>query len=308
MSNITSIEKQCQFLEKYCDGILGVSAYHIESGQTISYKEHDKFLMCSTYKLPMAIYLLYQVEQGKINLNELYTVTEYDLRPGAVFTLNQFDCSSGFPISIKNLMQLMMQESCNTSTDIILRLIGGPASVTAYLRKIGIEDMRIDRYILEALAESDGIKNIPKDHRCTLAHYKELEHAVPKDQLAQAKRDFIAQKEDRATPQAMTQLLTKLFNHNLINADYTSLLLNIMRRNKLYPHRLMGLLPPQTPVAHKTGTISGHTNDAGIITLPHNLGHIAITTFIKNAHQEMTVCERVLAEVGRSIYDYFLLN
>ena len=81
-----------------------------------------------------------------------------------------------------------------------------------------------------------------------------------------------------------------------------------MRRNKLYPNRLMGLLPPKTPVAHKAGTATGYTNDVGIITLPNQYGHIAITAFIKNSSKDKIPNERVLAEVGRTVYDYFLLS
>lgn len=70
----------------------------------------------------------------------------------------------------------------------------------------------------------------------------------------------------------------------------------------------MGLLPRRTPVAHKTGTATGYTNDVGIITLPHDGGHIAITAFIKESSKDKTCNERILAEVGRTVYDYFLLN
>ena len=70
----------------------------------------------------------------------------------------------------------------------------------------------------------------------------------------------------------------------------------------------MGLLPNRTPVAHKTGSLTGYTCDIGIITLPHNAGNIAISSYIKNSHKDLTNNERVLAEVGRSIYDFFLLD
>lgn len=44
-------------LEKYSQGVLGISAQHIESGQSIEFNAEQRFLMCSTYKVAIAIYL-----------------------------------------------------------------------------------------------------------------------------------------------------------------------------------------------------------------------------------------------------------
>jgi beta-lactamase class A len=70
----------------------------------------------------------------------------------------------------------------------------------------------------------------------------------------------------------------------------------------------MGLLPPKTPVAHKTGTLTEYTCDVGIISLPDDYGNIAISTYIKNSTKDLANNERVLAEVGRLVYDFMLFN
>lgn len=306
MNNLITLSKQFAMFEKLCGGTLGIAAQHIESGQSISYKDSQFFLMCSTYKLPMAIYLLSLYEQQKVDLDELYTLKDTDLRSGFAFTLNDFDCRNGFPISYRNLLIMMLRESCNTSTDIILKKIGGPAAVTAFINEHDIFDMSIDRSTLEILAASDGVKNLPENLECTIEEYKALVSKVPKEELEKVKAAFSKDDKDCATPHAMTDVLVKLFQNEWINEDNTRWLLSTMRRNKLYPNRLMGLLPAKTPVAHKTGTASGFTNDAGIITLPHDLGHVAITAFIKDAPQDKTINERVIAEACRTVYDYFI--
>ncbi len=302
------LQKQFENFQQYCEGTLGVYAQHIETGKLIQFNAEQSFLMCSTYKLPMAIYLLHKIERGDLQLNDLYEVTAFDLRPGGSATLTQFDYSIAQAISIHNLLKFMLQESCNSSTDIILRLIGGPAAVTRYMEQIGIQEMRIDRYTLEALAAWDGIKNIPADHRITLKQYTALEKSVSPDDLIKAKTIFQNDIQDTTTPAAMTVLLVKLFKNELLTTEHTEFLLNIMRGCKRGPLRLMGLLPPKTPVAHKTGTLTGYTCDIGIITLPHQTGHIALSAYIKNSKKDLTKNERVLAEIGRTVYDGFLLN
>jgi beta-lactamase class A len=308
MQNYTMLDKQFKSFEQYCEGILGVSAVHIESGNEISFNSDQLFLMCSTAKVAIAIYLLQISEENEIDLREQYSVRDVDLRPGFAFTINDFDCHTGFPISWRNLLMLMLRESCNTSTDIILRKLGGPSAISAYLQKVGIQNMTLDRYTIEAIADTEGVKNLPSNLECTLDQYKALSATVTPEELATAKKLFHDDSRDHATPSAMTTLLLKLFKNELLNEQNTSWLLNTMRRNKLYPNRLMGLLPHRTPVAHKTGTATGYTNDVGIITLPHNAGHIAITAFIKESRKDKIPNERVLAEVSRTVYDFFLFS
>lgn len=302
------LDKQFIMFEKYSGGTLGVCALHLETDREIKFNADQFFSMCSIYKVPIAIYLLHQVELGHIDLSEIYTIKETDLRPGYAFTLNDFDVSSGFPISLRNLLLMMLRESCNTSTDILLYRIGGPQAVTDYLLSLGFKNIRIDRYTLEIIAALEGVKTLPENLQCTLSQYKALEKAVSNNELVEAKEQFKHDKRDSASPEAMTQLLTKLFKQALLNAAHTNWLLTTMRRNKLYPNRLMGLLPHHTPVAHKTGSAHGYTNDVGIITLPHDLGHIAISAFIKESSKEKSYNERTLAEVSRTVYDYFLFK
>ena len=69
-----------------------------------------------------------------------------------------------------------------------------------------------------------------------------------------------------------------------------------------------GLQPEATPVAHKTGTIGGTTNDVGIITLPGGAGHVAIAVFVKASAKEVPARERAIAEISRAVHDFFLLQ
>ena len=72
--------------------------------------------------------------------------------------------------------------------------------------------------------------------------------------------------------------------------------------------RLPSMLPLKTKIAHKTGTIGGTTNDVAIITLPHGRGHLALSLFIKESLRSIPERERVIAEISRALYDYFLFS
>ena len=87
----------------------------------------------------------------------------------------------------------------------------------------------------------------------------------------------------------------------------TERLLRVMTESPTGPARLKGLLPAGTAVAHKTGTMGGTTNDGGVVTLPDGAGHVAIAVFVKGSTKEVEERERVIAEIARTVYDYFLL-
>jgi len=303
-SQLSAIQRQLQIFQQLIEGELGVCARHLTTGRMVRLNAEQSFLMCSTYKIPIAICFMQKVELGQFNLEQLYEVTEFDIRPGNSFTLNQLDFSkSNLHISLYNLLRLMLQESCNSATDILLRLIGGPQAVMHSLAEAKIKNLSINRYTLELLAHSDGIYELPADMKCSIEQYKSLLQNSCKKMAANLGED----NRDSTTPQAMVELLSQLTQHQLLSSHNSELLLAIMRGCKRGPNRLLGLLPPKTPLAHKTGTAHGFTCDVGIMTLPFHLGNVAIAAYIKNS-TDLNCNEQVLAQVGRSIYDYFLFT
>jgi beta-lactamase class A len=81
-----------------------------------------------------------------------------------------------------------------------------------------------------------------------------------------------------------------------------------MRRSTTGRARIKGLLPPDTEVFHKTGTIGGTTNDVGIVTLPNEAGHVVTVVLIKESDLEGSERELAIAHIARAIHDYFLFN
>jgi len=70
--------------------------------------------------------------------------------------------------------------------------------------------------------------------------------------------------------------------------------------------RIRGLLPPNTTVFNKTGTINKVMNDVGIVKLPGDAGHIVVVIFIKDTKLGDDEREKTIAHIARSLYDYFL--
>jgi beta-lactamase class A len=294
------------FLKSYSSGEIGVAAIHIESGRRITIRTSERFPMASTYKLPIAINLLTLVDEGKEQLERLIKIEPKDIRPGGIPLTDEFKFTES-SVSVRDLLEMMLTVSDNTASDLILRLAGGPQAVTACMRSLGIEDMSIDRSTIEHVFDMFGLP-LPPESEWGPGRYVSVLTSVPADKQRAAAKQYACDPRDTSTPDAMASLLVHVYRRHSLKPATTKLLLDVMRRCKTGDARLKGLLPAGTEVAHKTGTAMGIINDVGVVTLPNGAGHIAIVVFIRGSKSSVAECERSIAEVARSVYDYFAIN
>jgi beta-lactamase class A len=288
-------------------GVLGVAAVHVESGRRVVMNADTPFQMASTYKVPIALRVLALVERGELALPDLVTVQAGDFVIGGTIGDRLRPEETAF--SVRLLLERMLIESDNTSTDVLLRLCGGPRAVTACLRENGFAQMRVDRPTSAIVGDAyeTGFPENPEERWAFFEHTKLAEGiGVP---LAAAER-YDRDLRDVTPPAEMTELLERLHRRDpaLLSARSTDLLLAIMARCSTGGSRLRALLPAGTPVADKTGTFGGTVNDVGIITLPDEAGHLIISVFIRGATADTATCERAIAEVARTLYDYALFT
>lgn len=300
------LEREIIRAAKAAGGTVGVSAVHIESGRRLSLHASERFPMASAYKVPIAVQLLTRVDQGEVALDRMIELKLSDLHPGGGILTTLLN-KPGVALSIRNLLELMLLISDNSATDLLLRLAGGPEAVTARLRALGIRDMEINRPTINLIADSAGYP-LPPEKEWTPELFKKLDEPATPESRKAASQKFEADPRDTSTPEAMVMLLERIFRGDLLQRESGALLLDIMKRCRTGKARLKGILPAETVVAHKTGTIGGITNDVGIITLPDDAGHIAIAVFVKSSEKEIPERERAIAQIARAVYDFFLFQ
>jgi beta-lactamase class A len=293
-------------LAESAGGPVGVTATHLETNRSVSLNGRERFPMASSYKVPVAIELLRRVDTGELRLDQMVTFEPSDIHPGSG-TISELFNKPGLALSVRNLLELMLLISDNSATDVCVRLAGGPAAVTARMRAIGIEGIDVSRPTVTLIADHSGAK-LPPESQWTIESLDALLDSVPDADAREAAQHFDADARDSSTPQAMTALLARVQRRDLLQPDTAELLVDIMRRCRSGPARLKGLLPAETDVAHKTGTIGGTTNDVGIITLPGSAGHVAISVFVKSSSKPIPARERVIAEIARAAHDFFLFT
>jgi len=295
-----------QKIEKLAEGLvgrIGVAAQEISSGLTVTINGDEPFVMASTYKVAIAVTILRQVDEGKLKLTDLVDCPAEKMVAGPN-PLVTYLFHPGVKLSVANLIEPMITDSDNSATDYLLELAGGPEVVTKMLRSIGITDFRVDRYVSEILRDFYGLEDRAYQSFALAAYAKD-----PTLLLRQADRnlDFEKDPRDHTTPKAMLQLLLAIDNGTALSEKIREFLLGVMSRTSTGGRRLRGLLPKGTPVADKTGTIGGVANDVGFVTLPDGR-RFAIAVYTKSSKTSEADREKAIAEVTRSLYDFYFLK
>ena len=125
-------------------------------------------------------------------------------------------------------MRRMLVHSDNRATDILLKDLGGPAALHDWLQQSGVSGLRVDRTIHQLLTD---------------------------------KRD-LWDRRDSSTPTAMVDLLRRIYRAELIKPQSRNYLLDLMAQCETGKNRMKALLPG-VPVEHKTGTLTGLSDDVG---------------------------------------------
>jgi beta-lactamase class A len=256
--------------------------------------------MASTFKIAIATQLLTLVDQKKISLDTLIALKPRNFVPGSGILTKYFkddQCS----LSVLTLLKLMLQESDNTATDILLELSGGPLAVTKRLQDLKITGMTVNRSTLEFTRDYFNIQ-LPAPEK---QNYDLLMSLCAKGTPDLKK--FLEDRRDNSTPNAMVNLLDTLYQGKALSAESTKLLFSIMSKRTEETGRLYYYLPG-VKVVQKLGTGEQVVNDVGIIYLPEPKGAIALAIFMKYVPSDQIVKDRVTALIAKTIYDYFLFQ
>jgi beta-lactamase class A len=301
--NIQDISQKIEKLSQGLAGRIGFAAQEIGGDEVIAFNGDETFVMASTYKVAIATAVLDRVDRGELSLDQLVEVPQDMMVVGQTGLAETFP-HPGLQLSVANLIEVMITESDNTATDVSMGLAGGPAAVTENLRRLGINDFRVDRLTAEILRDVFDLPGL-----ATREVVAEAYRTRPELLTIQADPNpaFEADPRDHATPLAFLQLLLAIDGGKAMSAESREFLLGVMSRTRTGDGRIKGLLPSGTPVAHKTGTTGGVANDVGYVKLPDGR-RFAIVVFTNSSETSVADRDRAIAEIARTLFDYFYVG
>lgn len=152
--------KRIKALEAQGGGRIGVAALDTASRKTLDHRSGERFPMCSTFKFLAVANILQRVDAGRAHLDDRITFGAADLLEYAP-VLRKHVAEGA--MSIGALCAAAIAWSDNSAANLLLRVLGGPAEVTRYIRTFGDETTRLDRI------EPDLNAATPGDDRDTTA-------------------------------------------------------------------------------------------------------------------------------------------
>jgi beta-lactamase class A len=304
-ADISPLRKQIEQAASRARGDVGVAVKHIESGTEILINADKKYPMASTYKLPILVEIYYQASEGKFSLDDRVEVMPSDIHIGSGAMVALFD-PPGVQLNFRNLINMAMRVSDNSAADILLNRVE-PGNVTQRMKMLGLDSIRVDRSTLEMILDQSGL-DYAQFGSLPAREVRKLLDSIDASTAAKADDQFNKTDKDTAKPADMNRLLEMLVKGEIVDRAASDEIIAILKECQTGTARIPGLLPKEVAieVAHKSGTISGSINDTGIVPLPYNAGHLAITVFMKNTKASTAVRERVIADITRYAYDYFV--
>ena len=228
--------------------------------------------MQSVFKLPLGLAVLHRVEQGRWSLEQPIRFLPTDrILPHVYSPLQEKYPQAGVDVPLNELLRLTVSLSDNVAADILLRILGGPPAVQAYMDSLGITGFQ--------LRDSEAVL-----HRRMRAQY----------------RNWFA-------PAGAVQLLRLIIDRSPLSAEHTTLLMGWMVPEARGP-RLEAELPGDVRVAHRSGTsnvdagMAHATNDIGLMLLPDGRW-VALAVFVTDSRVDLKSREKVIARIGRAVYD-----
>ncbi|PZQ55619.1 MAG: serine hydrolase [Phenylobacterium zucineum] len=283
-------------------GVLGVGLANLESGQVYLFNGERRFPMQSVFKLPLAMAALAEVDAGRALLTERIQILEEQLSApyspiGAAWPARR-------DFTFRELLEAVLVESDNTAADVLMKRIGGPGAITAWLDARRVPEVRVDRYERELQCEAHGMPSFRPAWRTPEAFSAALQ-AVPAPVRAAAQHRYLADPRDTATPRGMIEFLRMLDQDELAEPQSTRLAMGLMARTPRAPNRIRAGLPRDAFLAHRPGTagvdqgVSAAHNDVGIFRLADKRAY-ALAVFLSGATLDEAGRDTVIAEVARA--------
>jgi len=281
-------------------GLIGIAVVDVGSGKRWSVHGSEPFPMMSTFKAPVAATVLDLVDQGKLTLDQEVTLATSDVQDGsAVPSVGAAVKGGRTRFTVLDLLVGSVTQSDNTAVNALIKLVGGPAVVTAKLKSAGIEGMRVD---MDEVGIEEIFEQLPKGTAPPKGETDAQENA----RLARGYAAFLADPRNCTTPQAAVDFLGKLASGKLLTPSSTTLLMKLMR-DVVIPRRLRAGLPNGTDFASKTGTsgsFNGHRgayNDIGIITFPDGR-RVLISALLRDSPATDAQRDALFANIGKTVY------
>ncbi|NYF30935.1 beta-lactamase class A [Sphingopyxis sp. JAI108] len=288
-------------------GKTGIAVQRIDGEWSLSQRGDQLFPQQSVSKLWVALTVLDAVDQGRLTLDQRVQIGPEDLTLFHQPLAARVQSQGSVTMSVRELIETAITHSDNTANDSLLRTVGGPDAVRAFIEKKDLGSIRFGPGERLLQAGTAGLK-WQQAYSVGRAFYQ-ARAALPDATRLAARNAYLANPPDGASPEAIASALTRLARGTLLSPDSTEYLLGVMSRTRSGPRRLKAGLPAGWKFLHKTGTgqdYKGSTagyNDIGIATAPDGTRY-AIVVLLGDTSASVPARMALMQAVSGAVADY----
>jgi beta-lactamase class A len=214
---------------------VAVAYRDLDEGDELLLDAELPFHPASTFKLCVLMEVFRQASRGDVALDDRVGVDNdfESIADGSPYAMVAADDSEttlyeriGGTATIRDLAELMITQSSNLATSLLIRLVSADA-VTAFMRDLGAPDLRVLRGPEDNVAYMQGLNN-------------------------------------SVTAGGLVRILDRLARRELVSAEASEEMLAILRR-QTFNEGIPAAVRPGTRVAHKTGWNERLYHDAAVV-------------------------------------------
>lgn len=253
---------------------VGIYLLDLQHQQAWSLNNNPGYPLLSSFKLPLAIWVLKLVESGQLSLEQAVPIKRNALMQDTWSPLLDEHKAATFTLTLRELLRYSVEFSDNNAADLLLQVSGGTAALQQYLNQQGLQNT-----VIQATEQ-------------------------------QMHQGFRAQYRNHSRPSDMALLLAQLAKTELLQVEQNDALVQWLRDTPTGAKRVKAGLPEGSIWLHKTGTSGTDTqtgvraavNDIGLLQLPDGR-QFALVMFIQDSHLSLDDTEALMARLTARLVD-----
>lgn len=267
------------------EGEMGVFAVHMGTGESVAVGADRRFPTASAIKTAVMVEVHHQIAAGRLGKDQIVTLVEAD-KVGGSGILHSL--RAGAPLSVADLLYLMIAASDNTATNMLVALVGTKA-VDERMVAYGFPLTRL---------------------------YRPTFRGGKPDVFPEEEKEYGL---GSSTPREMARLMERIARGEAVSAAASAEMMDVLGKQQ-FREMIPRLLPTDgsVTIAHKTGQdeekLADGTGrkgavraDAGVVTTPR--GRYAIAIFARRVRDARWSVDNDAfvtgAEVSRMVFDHF---
>ncbi len=265
LSYASKLHEDISLLEQQVDGRIGVSIWNTQTDDHWDYRGKEPFPLVDTYKTLACAAMLNKMDDGVLKKNQTALVEKRNIMVWSPI----MDKLSEQNVRIEHACEAAMLMNDNTAANIVLSEIGGPRSVTLFLRTLGDNTTRLDRTEPNVKEASPG----------------EL--------------------RDTTTPNAIVNTLESLIDGDVLSYSSRVQLKIWMQDNKVSDSLMRSVLPSGWSIADRTG--QGGNGSLGFNAIIWKEDHkpVYISIYITETELSLQAREQLVAQISQLIFYRF---